>query len=103
MKTLIIDTETTGLNESLNEVLTVSGLRGTLGGTALKNILIGLVKPSKEARKILSRFNLEGLTIAETLKKIKEGTNLKEFSTVFNLRAVATYNLRKVLRDENNS
>lgn len=39
-------------------LLAEAGLRGTIGGTALKNALIALADPSKEAAKIMKDYNL---------------------------------------------
>lgn len=39
-------------------LLAESGLRGTIGGTALKNALIAIADPSKEAAKILKDYNI---------------------------------------------
>jgi len=47
-----------------------AGLRGSLGGTALTNMLIKMAKPSKEGKKILDEFGVKLTTADGKMRKI---------------------------------
>ncbi len=66
------------------------GIKGTLAGTSLKNIITNLLKPSKEVAVALRSMNLHGKSLADILKGLRDrGLGVKEFLEGFNLRALA--------------
>ena len=85
----------TSLNVSVEETSALLGqlgnigLRGSIGGTTLKNIMLNLMKPSKEVAKALKAMKLEGLSLTDTLGGLHaEGIGVKDFLETFNKRAV---------------
>ena len=80
--------ETSALIGVLGDV----GLKGSVGGTALKNILLNIIEPSKETAKTIKGLNLEGKSLAEILSLLKDQfgeETLQKFMETFNLRALA--------------
>jgi TP901 family phage tail tape measure protein len=66
------------------------GIKGSLGGTTLKNMLLNIMKPSKKVYEALKSMSSEGLTFNRILKKLAdEKIPIKDFLETFNKRAVA--------------
>ena len=85
------------MNQELEEtfaligVLGDVGLKGSVGGTALKNMLLNLLKPSKDVAREIKNLNFEGKGLAGALKTIKDRFGddvLIKFMETFNLRAL---------------
>ena len=86
-KTMNVDLEQTA---AMIGVLGDIGIKGSLGGTTLKNMFLNIMKPSEKVRKILEGLNSEGLTFNKILKAMDEsGVGVKDFLETFNKRAVA--------------
>lgn len=86
-KTMNISLEQTS---AMIGVLGDIGIKGSLGGTTLKNMFLNIMKPSDKVRKILEGLNEEGLTFNKILKAMDEsGVGVKDFLETFNKRAVA--------------
>jgi len=66
------------------------GIKGSLGGTTLKNMFLNIMRPSENVRKVLEKMNFQGKNFVEILKNMKEaGIPVREFLETFNRRAVA--------------
>ena len=88
------------------------GIKGSLGGTTLKNMFLNILKPSDKVRKVIQSMNSEGLTFNKILKEMdRTGIGVKDFLETFNKRAVAgslalsqltgkTAELQKVLEED---
>lgn len=83
------------LNVSLEETSAVlgalsdAGIKGSLAGTTLKNILLNLLKPGDAVAVALQNMNLEGKSLVETLKGLKDqGLSVIDFLDTFDKRAI---------------
>lgn len=86
-KTMNISLEQTA---AMIGVLGDIGIKGSLGGTTLKNMFLNIMQPSDKVRKIIEGLNEEGLTFNKILKAMDEsGVGVKDFLETFNKRAVA--------------
>ena len=54
-----------------------SGLRGERGGTALKNMLTGLLKPSGDVAKAMKGMSLEGMSFMDIIQKLGNSKDVK--------------------------
>lgn len=65
------------------------GLKGSIAGTALKNILINLLRPGEAVADMISRMDNEGKGLIDVLTTMaKEGISTADFLETFNLRAL---------------
>lgn len=66
------------------------GIRGSLGGTTLKNMFLNIMRPSENVRKILEKMNWQGKNFTDVLKHLHEGgISVGDMLETFNRRAVA--------------
>jgi len=66
------------------------GLKGSIGGTALKNMLLNLLTPGESVSKMLGRMDNEGAGLVDILSQMKdEGMSINQFIETFNKRALA--------------
>ena len=66
------------------------GLKGSIGGTALKNMLLNLLKPGESVKNMLMRMNDEGAGLIDILMQMKsEDMGIGDFLGSFNKRALA--------------
>ena len=71
-------------------VLGNTAIKGSLGGTTLKNMFLNILKPSDNVRALLGKMNFEGKTFSTVLGELKDsGANVNDFLETFNKRAVA--------------
>ena len=79
---------------SFDEILTLlgqmsnAGIKGERGGTALKNTITNLMRPSEAVAKTMKGLNLEGMSFMDLLKKIGENNTVKEQLATLDLRAI---------------
>ncbi len=66
-----------------------TGLKGSLGGTAFKNMLIALLKPTESGSKALAKMNLEGKTFTQIMSELISTSSNADLAKIFNLRAIA--------------
>lgn len=65
------------------------GIRGSMGGVALKNMLLDLLRPSKDLQEHMQGVSLQGMKFYQVLKLLKEkGANTQDLLSTFNLRAI---------------
>jgi len=77
--------ETSALMGSIGDM----GMRGSLGGTALKNMFLNILKPSDDVAKTLADLDMTGMSFADMLKALADsGADVKDFLETFNKRAV---------------
>lgn len=77
--------ETTALLGILSDV----GIKGSLGGTALKNSMLKLIDPTEAVSKALLDFKGEGKSLVAVLEHLnKKGLSVKELFKQFDLRAL---------------
>ena len=78
--------ETSALLGALADI----GLKGSIGGTTLKNILLNILKPSDRVAAALRTMNLDGKSVTAVLEGLRDrGMNVVDFLETFNKRAVA--------------
>lgn len=66
------------------------GLRGSIGGTAIKNMYLNLLKPGEKVNDMLKRMKDEGGTLIDILVKMKdENMSIGDYMNTFNKRALA--------------
>ena len=86
----------TKMNTSIEEtsaligILGDVGLKGSIGGTALKNMFLNLLKPGETVEEMLGRMTGEGKGLIDILQAMTdEGMNINDFADTFNLRALS--------------
>lgn len=86
-KTMSISLEETA---AMIGILGDVGIKGSLGGTTLKNMFLNIMRPSDDVRKILEKMNWEGKNFTEILRNMHQaGIPVRDFLETFNRRAVA--------------
>jgi len=66
------------------------GLKGSIGGTSLKNMMLNLLEPSEGVAKALEDVNFEGMTLTEMLKTMDSaGVKVIDMLKTFDKRALA--------------
>lgn len=66
------------------------GIKGSLAGTSLKNIMTNLLDPTEKVAAALRKFGLDGKPLPIILKGLKDaGLDVNDFLDGFNLRALA--------------
>jgi len=66
------------------------GIKGSLGGTSLKNMFLNIMKPSENIKKVLEGLNEEGLTFTKILQALHEQKiPIQDFLATFDKRAVS--------------
>lgn len=66
------------------------GIKGSLGGTSLKNMFLNIMKPSENVKKVLEGLNEEGLTFTKILAALHEQkVPIQDFLETFDKRAVS--------------
>lgn len=90
--------------EELNSAIGVlgdAGIQGTLAGTALRGIVLALIKPTKDARKALERLGIEIVDETGKVKSLVDifkqfntaGANIEDFADIFQRRFAGTASL----------
>jgi len=95
------------MNVSLEETLellgTLSdvGLRGSLGGTSLKNILLNMMKPSENVKKALNEIGVAGKDVSQILTDMKDkNLTILDFLETFDKRAITGSLALAEMRDQ---
>jgi len=79
--------ETAALIGSLGDV----GLRGSIAGTSIKNILLDITTPTEATAKAIENFEVKGKSLADVLRRMQDEfgkDTLVKFMEQFNLRAL---------------
>ena len=70
-----------------------AGLKGSIGGNSLKNIMVNLIKTTKTGSKFLKGINIEGKDLIDIIKELSDKTDITEFTNIFNLRGLTGANI----------
>lgn len=82
----IVLEETSAMIGKLGDI----GIKGSIGGTTLKNMFLNIMKPSADVSAVLKNLNVEGKGFNEILRAMnKSGIPISSFLKTFNKRAVA--------------